>query len=629
MKSINRSGFLAATFLCVFAAAPAWAIPGYLGLRGLPSTIDARVTTPGTGSASVWLMYQMAGLSDTLQFSPPLYPSLDTLVAVEDNEHYLDTSIQIGYGITDRIEAAVIVNAQLSGYEYDQVSPRGDYVGLSDMAWGFSEAVVSGKYSYPVRDDMTAAGILHVSLPFGEAFPDTAADYDGYWDEWDLMTQVRRPYIGTGGFNYGLTGAFTAVTQYVTGHANAGVTMWSQKTTVEDEEITQSDMSVDFSLGGETATPLATFFVGVSGRMFPGRSSDPGYSMPMWADLGMRLAEGSGAWFDLMGRIGFSEYDRDEASQDTVNTMPIPGGLPGDFGIMVCLGYDLALVDSGERTGWVAGTVRDAATGSPVAASIGFPGLAVPSVQSDAQTGSFRTGVPAGTVAVTAEAEGYAPSQTTVTVERDGTATVEFSLEPSAQPTGTVTGVVTDEATRAAITATITETSSGASTNAGADGTFTLTAPSGSRVVKAEAAGYIAETQTVIVPEGGAVSASFALGQALTSGQVLTFANIYFDSGSATLKAESYPVLNEIAALLLANQGVQVQICGHTDSDGSESLNQSLSERRAASVKTYLVSRGVAASSLSTIGYGEGTPVASNGTPEGKAQNRRIEFRVL
>ncbi len=632
MKSTRSSALTALAALCLAASAPAWAVPGLFGLRGLPSTIDARATAAGTGSASTWLLYQSAGVTDTLQFSPPLVPSVDTLLAVEDTEHYLDASIQIGYGITDRIEAAVIINSQLSGFEYDQVFPRGDHVGFSDIAWGFSEAVVSGKYSYPVREDMTAAGIVHVSVPFGEAFPDTCADYDGYWNEYDLMTQVRRPYIGTGGICYGLTGAFTAESRYVTGHANAGVTMWSQKTTVDDEEITQSDMSIDFSIGGEAPTPLAVFFLSVSGRMFPGRSSDPGYSMPMWADLGMRITESSsGAWMDLMGRVGFSSYDRDEASQDTVNAMPIPQGLPGDFGVMLCLGYDLALLETDGGSGTITGTVRDASTGDPLSATVSFPGVTASPVQSDPATGAYTAVVPAGDVPVVAEAAGFTSGQASVRVERDGTASADFDLAPAqaAQSTGTVTGVVTDEATRAAISATVTETSSGAAATAGPDGTFTLTAPSGSRVVKAEAPGYIAETQTVIVPENGAVSASFSLGKALESGQVLTFANIYFDSGSATLKAESYPVLNEIAELLIANQGVSVQVCGHTDSDGSESLNQSLSERRAASVKTYLVSRGVGASYLSTIGYGESSPVAPNTTPEGKAQNRRIEFRVL
>ena len=72
-----------------------------------------------------------------------------------------------------------------------------------------------------------------------------------------------------------------------------------------------------------------------------------------------------------------------------------------------------------------------------------------------------------------------------------------------------------------------------------------------------------------------------------------------------------------------------IQIAGHTDSDGSESYNQTLSEQRAASVKNYLVDNGISASRLSTIGFGENLPVVSNGSAANKAMNRRIEFTVL
>ncbi|MGB4082058.1 MAG: OmpA family protein, partial [Candidatus Fermentibacter daniensis] len=72
-----------------------------------------------------------------------------------------------------------------------------------------------------------------------------------------------------------------------------------------------------------------------------------------------------------------------------------------------------------------------------------------------------------------------------------------------------------------------------------------------------------------------------------------------------------------------------VRIAGHTDSDGSESFNQTLSEQRAQSVFTYLVNHGVSARRLSTIGYGETAPVVPNTSSANKAQNRRIEFTVL
>jgi outer membrane protein OmpA-like peptidoglycan-associated protein len=68
---------------------------------------------------------------------------------------------------------------------------------------------------------------------------------------------------------------------------------------------------------------------------------------------------------------------------------------------------------------------------------------------------------------------------------------------------------------------------------------------------------------------------------------------------------------------------------GNTDSVGSDQYNQRLSERRAASVKTYLVNKGVNAGILDTVGYGESRPVATNDTAEGRAKNRRVEFKVV
>ena len=115
----------------------------------------------------------------------------------------------------------------------------------------------------------------------------------------------------------------------------------------------------------------------------------------------------------------------------------------------------------------------------------------------------------------------------------------------------------------------------------------------------------------------------------LQTGQVLSFDNIYFDSGSANIKPESYYILDNMVEILNANPNALVQIAGHTDSDGSTSYNQTLSEQRATSVFNYLVQRGVSAGMLTTIGFGESQPVVPNTSASNKAMNRRIEFTVL
>lgn len=115
----------------------------------------------------------------------------------------------------------------------------------------------------------------------------------------------------------------------------------------------------------------------------------------------------------------------------------------------------------------------------------------------------------------------------------------------------------------------------------------------------------------------------------ITEGRFVTN-SITFDSGSDILKNSSYGVLKEIAETLQQNPTVRVQILGHTDSDGAESLNLDLSKRRAAAVKRALSNDfGIAESRIETDGRGQSQPVAPNNTSEGKAQNRRVEFIKL
>lgn len=104
---------------------------------------------------------------------------------------------------------------------------------------------------------------------------------------------------------------------------------------------------------------------------------------------------------------------------------------------------------------------------------------------------------------------------------------------------------------------------------------------------------------------------------------------VNFDFNSARLTQESYPILFHAVQVLLQNPDMKVEIQGYTDNIGPESYNVKLSERRAKTVKNYLVARGVAASRLTVKGYGSKNPIGDNKTATGRAMNRRIEFKVL
>jgi outer membrane protein OmpA-like peptidoglycan-associated protein len=104
---------------------------------------------------------------------------------------------------------------------------------------------------------------------------------------------------------------------------------------------------------------------------------------------------------------------------------------------------------------------------------------------------------------------------------------------------------------------------------------------------------------------------------------------VNFESGSAALTPDSYLVLDEVIRSLMAYPEVRVEIQGYTDSVGKASYNLELSQRRAEAVKQYLMNAGVDPARMTSRGYGEEAPIASNATPGGRAENRRIEFRRL
>ena len=116
----------------------------------------------------------------------------------------------------------------------------------------------------------------------------------------------------------------------------------------------------------------------------------------------------------------------------------------------------------------------------------------------------------------------------------------------------------------------------------------------------------------------------------IQGGKIVIWGKIYFDTDKATLKPLSFPVLDDVVDVMQKNAGVRlVEIQGHTDWRASDAYNMNLSQRRAESVKSYLLSKGIEASRLTPKGYGESKPIADNKTVEGMAQNRRVEFVIL
>lgn len=117
--------------------------------------------------------------------------------------------------------------------------------------------------------------------------------------------------------------------------------------------------------------------------------------------------------------------------------------------------------------------------------------------------------------------------------------------------------------------------------------------------------------------------------QKIIAGNKIILKNIFFEIDSYSLKSESRIELNKIVGFLKANPEIKIEIGGHTDDTGSSQYNQILSENRAKAVTDYLIGSDIEQGRLSSKGYGQNNPVASNDSPEGRAQNRRTEMKVL
>lgn len=119
-----------------------------------------------------------------------------------------------------------------------------------------------------------------------------------------------------------------------------------------------------------------------------------------------------------------------------------------------------------------------------------------------------------------------------------------------------------------------------------------------------------------------------ALGEQLARQGLVTL-DVHFDTGKASIRAESSPVLDQAAKMLLQLSSVQVEVGGHTDNVGSPAANLTLSQQRALSVRAALVERGVPQARITAKGYGATVPVADNRSEQGRAANRRVEIRKI
>ncbi|MEN3046765.1 MAG: OmpA family protein [Candidatus Hydrothermales bacterium] len=278
----------------------------------------------------------------------------------------------------------------------------------------------------------------------------------------------------------------------------------------------------------------------------------------------------------------------------------------------------------------VSGKIYDAISGEPLMAQILIEGTDKPPISSD-MNGFYSVELEPGTYSFYVEKEGYAWMRKSFVLKEGAELVIDFPLKK--KELILLTGKIVDNVTEEPIIAkvSIPETGFEGTLSDPETGSFKLKLPPGTYILKIEAEGYISESIPVVLKEGEPlVEKNIKLKKKAQKGVTIRLQNIYFDTGKATIKPESYPILDRVAEFLKANPNAVIEIQGHTDSVGSDSYNLTLSQARAEAVRNYLINfHNIDPSKLIAKGYGETMPIADNLTREGRAMNRRVEFKVI
>lgn len=277
--------------------------------------------------------------------------------------------------------------------------------------------------------------------------------------------------------------------------------------------------------------------------------------------------------------------------------------------------------------GAVSGTLRDAATGAPVAGRVRVAGGEW--VNADPSTGAWQIAdVTEGEANVEFAAPGHRDEVATVVVRAGETVVQDATLQADPKADfALVQGQVRDAAGKP-LAATVTakgKTSTTASVDP-ATGKYSIQVEPGQYAISVASAGFAGEREAVTLAQRDARVMDWTLRQAAHE---LTLNGVLFDAGGATIKRESLTALDEAAKFLSDNPGVVVAVEGHTDDAGSAEANRALSQRRADAVLKYLVvNYGVDPSRLVARGRGAEEPLAPNDNETNRAMNRRIELVV-
>ena len=406
-------------------------------------------------------------------------------------------------------------------------------------------------------------------------------------------------------------------------------------------EYTWFDQIV-YGFGAEAPLPYVTPFIEVSGEYALGDGLGFGDSI-MRLSPGVRLTPGRGLAFDLGADITVLGGSRLIEGLATPTPWMIHAGLSYNFSPFVAetrveIREVEKRIEVDKPLGFIAGLVRDAETGKPVAnAVISFVDRDGPRILSDAD-GQYRSyGLKPGVISLAVSHHDYKPGTGRAVIALRDTVPLNINLVAEAK-FGVLRGVIVDEKDNSIPATMIFRDKSGKEERFEQDGgSYRLELAPGQYQVQIQAKGFLQQGRGIFIAKKNASIEDFVLKKVprkrvtiLRTDRIEIKSTIYFEFSKARILAKSYHILDEVVDIMLKNPQVKnVRVEGHTDNVGDANYNRQLSQERAQAVVTYLIEHGVGRERLQAMGYGEDRAIATNKTKKGRAQNRRVEFNIV
>lgn len=536
----------------------------------------------------------------------------------------MDYYFGLGYALTDNFSFHVAGSYYSDNVDYTDSDYTRKSMGLGDTKIGLKLGIGTG----PVRFALAP----FVSLPTGTD-RSTVLEQDG--DTWSNDGGVFR-YHSSGATDMGVIGALSLTSKLMTVDLNLGYVDQNKN----DDGLGWENNYTIYRAAVSWHLGFVTPFVEIGGIDYSGKDrlftffEDSLYGPnAVYITPGLSFRPGPlsiNVAVDFRGWEGENERTFPTARTDSAN-IPTGWGVAPPWAAVFGITYCQDFVPEAPMRGKIAGMVVDGQTDEGLQANIAvyLDNAMVMSEASDMDGEFTFDDLEPATYVLTAGVADYQDYRTDVIVKAGETTPVRIALMPVITD-GILILNIMDMETKEPMTADVTIGDMPAET---VTETLEKTLTAGTYTIMAIAPEeyYLPYKRTVTIEAGETREIDVAF---VRKEFKIVLPQVYFETAKSELKPESHAILDEAAATLqevfAGNPDIMIEVQGHTDSQGSDAYNLSLSDDRAATVMNYLVEKHDADETrLTTKGYGESKPVATNNTEAGRAQNRRVEFLVI